>query len=113
MPANRLTNELTFTLKDRHKITNAYISAEMMNVMQQNNTPGDVNGKQDYKAPPAAYSLISMNASATLPVYKKPVTITVGVRNLFNTVYRDYLNAMRYFTDEMGRNISVRLKIEL
>jgi iron complex outermembrane receptor protein len=54
-----------------------------------------------------------MNASATMAVYKTPITVSIGVRNLLNTVYRDYLNSMRYFTDEMGRNISIRLKIQL
>jgi iron complex outermembrane receptor protein len=39
--------------------------------------------------------------------------VGIGVRNLFNTRYRDYLNSMRYFTDEMGRNISFRLKISI
>jgi len=113
MPANRLSNEITYTLKDGKIFTNTYLSAEMMNVMQQKNVPGDASGKQDYKAPPAAYTLISINASATVPIYKTPVTISVGVRNLLNTVYRDYLNGFRYFTDEMGRNISIRLKIQL
>ncbi|WP_332732613.1 TonB-dependent receptor [Flavihumibacter sp.] len=113
MPANRFSNEITYQLKDGKKITNTYLSAEMMNVMQQKNVPGEENGKQDYKLPPPAYTLISLNASATVPVYKKPVTVSVGVRNLLNTVYRDYLNSMRYFTDEMGRNISLRLKIQL
>ncbi|MEO1050508.1 MAG: TonB-dependent receptor [Bacteroidota bacterium] len=28
----------------------------------------------------------------------------VEVRNMFNTRYRDYLNQMRYFADELGRN---------
>lgn len=113
MPANRLSNEITYSLQDGKKITDAYISAEMMNVMEQKNIPGNANGKQDYKAPPPAYTLISMNASATVPLFKMPVTISVGVRNLMNTVYRDYLNGLRYFTDEMGRNISVRLKFQL
>ena len=113
MPANRLGNEITYNLKNGKKITNKYLSAEMMNVMQQNNVPSDANGKQDYKVPPAAYTLISMNASATMVVYKTSVTVSIGVRNLLNTVYRDYLNSMRYFTDEMGRNISIRLKIQL
>lgn len=113
MPANRWSNEVTYNLKDGKKITNTYLSAEIMNVMQQKNVPDDVNGKQDYKAPPSGYTLISMNASATIAVYKTPVTISVGVRNLLNMVYRDYLNGMRYFSDEMGRNISLRLKIQL
>lgn len=113
MPANRLSNEISFSLKDGKKISRSYISVEMMNVMQQKNVPDDTNGKQDYKAPPAAYMLVNMNASATVSIYKKEVTISVGARNVLNTVYRDYLNSMRYFADEMGRNISVRFKIQL
>lgn len=113
MPANRVSNEITYTIKDGKKITNTYISAEVMNVMQQKNIPSDVNGKEDYKVPPSAYTLVNLNASVTIPVYNKPVTLSVGVKNLLNTVYRDYLNSMRYFADEMGRNISLRLKIQL
>ena len=113
MPANRFSNEITYSLKDKKNFTNTYLSAEMMNVMQQKNIPSEANGKQDYKVPPGGYTLISLNVSATIPIYKKPVTVSVGVRNLLNTVYRDYLNGMRYFTDEMGRNISMRLKIQL
>ncbi len=111
MPANRLSNDLTYSLKDGKKTTKTYLSAEIMNVMQQKNTPSEANGKQEFKAPPSAYTLISLNASVTVPVYKTPVTISVGVRNLLNKVYRDYLNSMRFFADEMGRNISLHLKI--
>ncbi len=113
MPANRVSNELIYSLKDGKTFTNTYVSAEIMNVMEQKNVPGNANGKQDYKVPPQAYTLIGLNASSAILVYKKKVTISVGVRNLLNTVYRDYLNGMRYFTDEMGRNISVRLKLQL
>lgn len=112
MPANRLSNEITYQLKEGKKFTDTYLSVEMLNVMQQRNVPEETNGKQDYKAPPVAYTLINMNASATF-AFKTPVSISVGVRNLLNTVYRDYLNSMRYFTDEMGINISIRLKIQL
>lgn len=113
MPANRLSNEITFNFKEGKKITDAYLGAEWIHVMQQKNVPNDANGKQDYKMPPPAYSLISLNASATISVYKSPITISVGVRNLLNTRYRDYLNGFRYFSDEMGRNISIRLKFQL
>ncbi len=113
MPANRLSNEITYNLRDGKKFANTYLSTEMMNVMQQRNVPSDANGKQDYKAPPPAYTLLSFNAATTTAVFNTPVTLSVGIRNLLNTVYRDYLNGMRYFTDEMGRNISIRLKIQL
>jgi len=113
MPANRLSNEITYGLINGKTFSNTYLSAEIMNVMQQKNVPSDVNGKQDYKTPPSAYTLINLNVATSISVFKMPVTIGVGVRNVLNTVYRDYLNGMRYFTDEMGRNISVRLKIQL
>jgi iron complex outermembrane receptor protein len=57
--------------------------------------------------------LLHFNAGTTIQMFKKPVTIGIGIRNLLNTVYRDYLNSMRYFTDEQGINASIRLKIEL
>lgn len=113
MPANRLSNELTWNFKNGQTITGAYISAEWMHVMEQTRVPSDKNGPQDYKAAPPAYNLINLQASATLPLFKKQVTLGLGVRNLLDTAYRDYLNAQRYFTDEMGRNINVRLKIAL
>jgi iron complex outermembrane receptor protein len=54
-----------------------------------------------------------LSGFVTLTSYGPALAVSVGVRNLLNTVYRDYLNGMRYFTDEMGRNISIRLKIQL
>jgi iron complex outermembrane receptor protein len=37
----------------------------------------------------------------------------LGINNLFNTRYRDYMNRFRYFTDEVGRNIVLQLKWKL
>lgn len=113
MPANRLSNELSINLPDLKKITGTYFSMEVMSVARQKNVPSDVNGKQDYKIPPDAYNLVSLNASSTWQTRHLPITISLGVRNLLNTVYRDYLNSMRYFSDEMGRNISFRIKIPM
>jgi iron complex outermembrane receptor protein len=113
MPANRFSNELTYNFKDSKRFSNSYVSAEVMNVLQQTRVPDNRNGKQDYKAPPPGYTLVNMNASTTFLIVKLPVTIGIGVRNMLNTKYRDYLNSMRYFTDEMGRNISFRLKIPI
>lgn len=113
MPANRFSNELTYTFPENERFNNSYISIEVMNVLRQTRVPSDKNGKPDYKEPPAGYTLIHGNASTTITMHKIPVTIGIGVRNLLNTKYRDYLNSMRYFTDEMGRNISLRLQIPI
>jgi iron complex outermembrane receptor protein len=86
---------------------------ELQNVLEQKRVPSDKNEKQDYKAPPAGYTLLHANASTTFKLRSMPVTLSIGARNILNTSYREYLNSFRYFTDEMGRNINLRLKIGL
>ena len=113
MPANRISNELTYNFKDSKKFLNTYLSVELMNVLKQTRVPDETNGKQDYKEPPAGYNLININASTTIALKRVPITFSIGVRNALNETYRDYLNSMRYFTDEMGRNISFRLRIPI
>ncbi len=113
MPANRFSQEVIYRFRDRKKIKHAYISTEVSHVMRQYNTPDESKGKQDYKAPPPAYTRVDMQASLTISVCSKPLVVSLGIRNLLDTVYRDYLNTMRYFMDEMGRNISIRWKYSL
>lgn len=112
MPANRFSCEMTYNFANGGTLTDSYISTEWQHILKQTRVPGEnAFGKQDYKEAPAAYSLFTLNASTTFKIKQQPVIVSVGVRNLFNTVYRDYLNSFRYFTDEMGRNVSIRLKI--
>jgi len=113
MPSDRINNEITYALKDRNRFANTYFSLELQNVLEQKRVPSDKNEKQDYKAPPAGYTLLHANASTTFKLRSMPVTLSIGARNILNTSYREYLNSFRYFTDEMGRNINLRLKIGL
>ncbi len=111
MPANRISNEITYRFKNTGHLSNSYISCEMQNVMQQKHIPDESQGKQDYKAPPPAYFLLNLNLATTVAVGKSAITLGIGVHNLLNARYRDYLNSMRYFTDETGRNVGIRVKI--
>lgn len=114
MPADRVSTELAYNFKDKKSMRDTYISIEWQHVFEQTRIPDESNGKQDYKAPPAAWSLLNMNASTTIGITSRlPVTFSIGVRNLLDEAYRDYLNSMRYFTDETGRNIYLRLKIPI
>ena len=33
------------------------------------------------------------------------------IYNILNTRYRDYLNRFRYFSDEQGRSIAIRINV--
>lgn len=113
MPANRLSSELSWDLPDHQRFSKSYISVEAQAVFTQKHVPDETNGKQDYKAPPPGYQLVNLHAASTISLFRIPVTVGISARNLFNVSYRDYLNSMRYFTNEMGRNISIRLNIHL
>jgi iron complex outermembrane recepter protein len=113
MPSDRISNELAYKFKNGNRFSDTYFSLEVQNVMRQTRVPGDKNGRQDYKAPPPAYTLLNADFSTSFQVSKLPVTVGISGRNLLNKAYREYLNTMRYYADERGRNISLRLKIDL
>jgi iron complex outermembrane receptor protein len=113
MPADRVSTELSYLPADGKRFTKNNISVELSHVFEQTRVPDEKNVKFDYKAPPAAYTLVHVQASSTLMINQFPLTVGLGVRNLFNTAYRDYLNSMRYFTDEMGRNINLRVTLPI
>ncbi|HTE25123.1 TonB-dependent receptor [Flavitalea sp.] len=110
MPADRISNELVYTFKGNEHVSEPYVGLELANVFKQSRVPGDKFGKQDYKEPPPAYNLVNLNAAVTLRFGKHPFTLGAGVHNLLNTSYREYLNSFRYYVDEAGRNVQLRLK---
>ena len=111
MPADRINNELNWDFEDGKRLSKTFLSAALQYTAEQTRVPDEKNGAQDYKDAPAPYTLVNASFGTTIAMFKLPVTISITARNMFNVVYRDYLNSMRYFTDEMGRNIQLRLKI--
>lgn len=70
---------------------------------------GDITLEQDFLLPPDAYSLFHLRSSFEYQVKSNRLRFTLGVENIFNTRYRNYLNRQRYYADELGRNIVVGL----
>ncbi|SEB41766.1 iron complex outermembrane recepter protein [Tenacibaculum sp. MAR_2009_124] len=59
--------------------------------------------------PPPAYHLLHFNSEATFPLSKNTsLNINFGVNNIFNTNYRNYLNQLRFFANELGRNYTLQ-----
>jgi iron complex outermembrane receptor protein len=113
MPSDRLSQQFSYAIPDGKRFTASTVSLEWMHVFRQTRFPDERNGPQDYIRPPAAYSLLHLEAATTVRWGKVPLTLGLTGRNLLNKAYREYLNSFRYFTDEMGRNIQLRLRIDL
>lgn len=66
----------------------------------------------DVSTPPPAYHLL--NFSAEMDVYSKGnsgINLGISISNLFDTSYRNYLNRLRDYADDLGRNVSLSVKI--
>ncbi len=63
------------------------------------------------KPAPAVYTLVNLDGTLQLKAGENPLELGVTVSNLLNTRYRDYMNFFRFYADEPGINISLRLKL--
>ncbi len=115
MPTN-FTNSLEYQRQDW---SGFFLSVENRSVLRQNRFPihnseitfyddGDeITKTVDFSTPPSAYTL--WNAQAGINLTKRLYAGLV-VQNIFNTSYRDYLNRMRFFADETGRNVILNFR---
>ncbi|SIO48015.1 iron complex outermembrane recepter protein [Epilithonimonas zeae] len=115
MPA-RNRNSIEIML---HKPSQFYITLENDNVFRQKRYPianlpvtfikDGVERSEivDFSTPPAAYT--SFNATLGANLFKH-LNVNFRINNLFNTEYREYLNRLRYYMYEPGRNFVVTLK---
>ncbi len=119
---NRTDNSLRYNWADQGKFTGLYASLTGLYVAQQNRVPavtsraeaGQVIFTGDFAPPPPAYFLIGAEAGfAWQTGTGLPVRVVLTGSNLLNTRYRDYLNRFRYFADEPGRNISLKINVPL
>ncbi|MFT5242486.1 MAG: iron complex outermembrane receptor protein [Psychroserpens sp.] len=66
----------------------------------------------DISTPPPAYNLFHFYSEATFALSKKTnLNVAFGINNLFDTSYRNYLNRLRYFADDLGRNVTLQVKL--
>lgn len=123
MPADRYETGAEYLFKDGRKFRQSYMKITLQHVRKQTRVPATgnielpVNGgvikASDYAPPPPAYTLTGLEAGTKLDVHHRDLSIIFSVSNLFNIKYRDYLNAFRYFADDMGTNFSLRIKVPL
>ena len=64
----------------------------------------------DISSPPDHYHLINLNSSIDIKnKNSKRLSLSLKINNLLNNSYRNYLNRMRYYSHELGRNIIIGL----
>jgi iron complex outermembrane receptor protein len=74
-------------------------------------TQDRVAENSDYVAPPKGYALVNAQVTYEFKIREQTVDISLEANNILNQSYRDYLNRFRYFSDEIGRNIALKIKV--
>lgn len=65
----------------------------------------------DFAPPPPGYTLWNASASTETDLLGLPVQVGLEGRNLLNTRYRDPMSLMRFFADQPGRELWLRLAV--
>lgn len=108
MPADRVSTTFRYQFKESEaEEQQPFVQLSANQVFRQSRTPA----KGDYAPAPPAYLLLDLEAGTTLHLGKQPLEVGFTIFNLMNTRYREYLNRFRYFADEIGRNVSLRVKV--
>lgn len=119
MPSANFSNSITYRNEAFHQLK---LSINQRTVLQQNQFPdynfftfNPTTQQQvfvDISSTPPTYSLFGFSSSAVFyPFNKGSMQVEFNVDNLFNVAYRENLNRLRYFADELGRNFNVKIKI--
>ena len=107
IPPLHAFSNIHYTIGKKKLFNELKMGIEATYTAMQNNVPTT----EDFLLPPDDYFLI--NASVRIKFKRKSnqdVDLSLRMDNVFNTTYRDYLNRMRYFSDEMGRNFTFNVK---
>lgn len=109
IPSDRFENGVKYNLPDIKKLKQNKIECSILYVNKQWRVPAN----SDYVSPPAAYTLFNLTLSSDWHIKDQIVSFSIVVHNLLNISYRDYMNRFRYYSDELGRNISLKINIPL
>ncbi len=115
MPADRAGIGAEVALPEAGPFRAHAVGAGLRLVREQTEVPGvEVlrdDGGRNVLAPPPGYALLDLSYDADLRLGGLDARLGVGVSNLLDTAYRDYLSRFRYYIDGPGRNVTARLSV--
>lgn len=120
MPPLNLTNNFRFTGIGWNKL---FLELRSEAVLHQSRYPDynfetliPQNGEfvpvvVNISTPPPGYHLMHFTSGIQKKFGKTIASLNFSINNIFNTSYRDYLNRQRFYTEEIGRNFQLQLRL--
>lgn len=78
-------------------------------VARQSRTAPDA----DFVPAPAGYALLDLLLEARVLTGGPPLRLGLEVHNLLNTAWREYTSLLRYYADQPGRDVRLRIGFDL
>jgi iron complex outermembrane receptor protein len=75
-------------------------------------TQSRVEIESDFAPPPPGYVLLHLRAEGEIALRDQSLRIGLDAANLTNTAYRDYTSLLRYYADQAGLDIRVRIGMD-
>ncbi|WP_420456088.1 TonB-dependent receptor [Rubrivirga sp.] len=110
VPSDRVGAHARATAGRLLGLADAYAEADVQHVARQDRVQPGAYLAAPY---PPGYTLAGLRLGATLDWNAAPVQLQLGIDNLFDVRYRDALGRFRYFVDEPGRNVTLRVSVPL
>lgn len=119
MPPANFKNRLQYKIP---KAKNLLLSLQSEYVFRQNEFPNnnfevflpqtETFELVDVSSPPDAFHLLHFGANMDFALNNQSnLDVGLKITNLLDTSYRSYLNRLRYYADDLGRNITLTIKI--
>ncbi len=107
IPSDNLSNTLIYSVTNKKK---GVFTAEMeWNYSFRQNRFSE---NADYTNPPSDYLLLNGSINYKLPIGTNTLQFGLTIDNALNKNYRNYMNRFRYYTDEIGRNIGIKVNYQ-
>lgn len=126
IPADRFENTIQYTQQNWAVLKDLSIAVGILNVRRQTRAPITItpseakaiqaddtrelpNESFDFLDAPAGYFLLNLDIGFSLPLPNQNLRFSFSADNLLNKSYRAYMNRLRYYADDLGRNFTVRI----
>ena len=107
VPADRARGSVRYKLPTLGPLHETSLMASVERVRRQYR----YDRNADLAPPPAGYTLLGAALTTHLDVHHDDLEIALEGTNLANVRYRDYTSLLRYFADQPGRQLMLRLSI--
>lgn len=107
IPSDRLRGSLTYKAPAFAGFENGFVTLSGTYVRRQH----DYDLAADFAAPPKGYFLLGAELGAETQVAGQTIKVALAGQNLTDRRYRDYTSLLRYFADQPGLQLMLRVSL--